>query len=208
MSRPHTPRFPQPYSPRMPSPLGFPPMAPHVAFQQPAFSWPHTPDRPVQPKGPTEVRIALPQEARRPPLAGTTQRPRSQPPPPLELNDSDRPYKLAQPPKTATISEEASRRDSEPPSPALIPPAEVKKSRELEIMEVEEKPSTFCGCFGFLFGKSAKTKAREAKILGPPAAQSPRLPQTAQPMPSPQMVQVPQAPQVQPTRKRPSPLNL
>jgi len=225
MSKPPTPRFPTPYSPRCPSPLGFPPLAPHVAFQQQSFSWPHTPDRPVQPKGPTEVRIALPQEARRPPLAGSTHRPRSQPPPPLDLSkDPDRPQlKLAQAPKTATIveSEEASRMESEPPSPTpsdastlslysansdskpsmdLARVADsVKKPQELDIQELEQKQSNFCGCFGFLFGKSSKAKAKEARILGP---QTPRQPQTAQPAPAPQMMQVP------PTKRRPSPLNL
>jgi len=108
MSKPPTPRHIGPYSPRRPSPLGFPPLAPHMAFQQPTyFSWPHTPDRAVQPKGlPNARMVTFPPEARRPPLAGSTQRRRrSQPPipPPLKLDDTideDDNEALPPPPKT------------------------------------------------------------------------------------------------------------
>jgi len=201
-SKPPTPRPIGPYSPRRPSPLGFPPLAPHVAFQQPSYVWPHTPDRIVQPKGPSNMRVAFPPEARRPPLAGSTRRPKSQPPPPLNLENQHHPQ-FPPPPKTGNALTVPGQ-EEEPPFATLTPsetsslslysPHDVAKDFPIETLQKqeEEKPKNlFCSCFGFL---SRKSKDKEARILGPP------IPKIIQPAPVPQMTQT--------TRRRPSPLNL
>jgi len=198
-----SPRLLQPYSPRRPSPLGlpplgFPPLAPHMAFQSP--SYPMTPERHIQPKGTSEARVPFPPEARRP-LAGT-QRPRSQPPPPpLTLNTQ---YHPPTQPDTAqpklkqgmtTVISPPSPTPSDSDSVSLYSADSVSKNFPVEVVkesqqEQEEKPpSLFCGCINFKswFG----SKAKENKILGPPA------PPVVEP--NAQMVQV---------RRRPLPLNL
>jgi len=210
-SRPPTPRHVLgPYSPRRPSPLGFPPLAPHVAFQQPSYAWPHTPDRPIQPKGPSNMRVAFPSEARRPPLAGSTQRPKSQPPPPLNLeNRHHLPY--PPPPKTGNaLTVPGQEIEPAPPSPTLSEtsslslyssesdvkdfPVETSQSRD------DERPKNpFCSCFG-LFSRRTREKDKETRILGPP------IPQIVQPAPVPQMMQTGRMTQA--GRRRPSPLNL
>ena len=163
-----SPRPRQPYSPRCPSPLGLPPigvppLAPHMAFQGPSY-YPTTPDRPVQPKGPAETRVPFPQEARRP-LAGS-HRPRSQPPPPLTLNEQYHPPTQMQQPKTTHggPDHEMSNRRS-PPSPtpsdtsslSLYSAESVTKNfpvnvenRRQQQEEEEKPPSLFCGCFSAL----------------------------------------------------------
>ncbi|KAF9477712.1 hypothetical protein BDN70DRAFT_93188 [Pholiota conissans] len=202
-----SPRPRQPYSPRCPSPLGlppmgFPPLAPHVAFQSP--SYPITPERPVQPKGPSETRVPFPPEAHRP-LAGS-QRRRSQPPAPLKLDDQHHPPTRIQYPETAqprAMHEMSERRSASSPTPSdtsslsLYSAESVHKNFPVEVNnhsqeqgDAEEKPpSWFCGCINFraLFGGS---KSKQNKILAPPAP-------TVSPVP--QMVQ---------TRRRPTPLNL
>jgi len=209
-SRPPTPRHIGPYSPRRPSPLGFPPLAPHVAFQQPLYAWPHTPDRVVQPKGPSNMRVAFPPEARRPPLAGSTQRPKSQPPPPLKLENQHRPP-YPPPPKTGNalmvpLQEMESPRPSLTPSEAsslsLYSPESVGKNFPIEILheQEEERPKNpFCSCFG-LFSRRSRDKDKETRILGPP------IPKIVQPAPVPVMTQTGRATQA--GRRRPSPLNL
>ncbi|CAA7265713.1 unnamed protein product [Cyclocybe aegerita] len=199
-----SPRLLQPYSPRRPSPLGFPPLAPHMAFQSP--SYPVTPERPIYSKGPPETRVALPAEARRP-LAGTTQRPRSQPPAPLNLNTRSitQPQNSQQPATTQGMT----TRPAGPPSPtpsdassvSLYSAESVSKNFPVDVrqgkqqqQEEEERPSNpFCACLNLraLFG----SKSKESRILGPP-----QQPQPQQPAPAPPMTQVP--------RRRPSPLNL
>ncbi|KAF5315162.1 hypothetical protein D9619_007214 [Psilocybe cf. subviscida] len=208
-----SPRMRQPYSPRHPSPLGFPPtgfppLAPHMAFQNPA-PYPATPSRPVQPKGPTESRVAFPPDARRP-LAGA-QRPRSQPmkdpPPALVLSG---PYHPPTQLNYPAQSQPGARRDMSvdpgPPSPtnsstsslSLYSAESLSKNFPVEVvgnqgqreLEQEKKaPGIFCGCISFkaLFG----FQSIKQKILDPPAAP---------PAPGPQMVQFP--------RRRPTPLNL
>jgi len=205
-SRPPTPRHIGPYSPRHPSPLGFPPLAPHMAFQQLSYAWPHTPDRIVQPKGPSNMRVAFPPEARRPPLAGSTQRPKSQPPPPLKLDDQHRP--IPPPSKTGNAltvpgqeveSSSPSITPSEASSLSLYSPDNVAKNFPIETLQKEEEnpKNPFCSCFGFF---SRKSKEKEARILGPP------VPQIVQPAPVPQMIQIHR--RAQSGRRRPSPLNL
>lgn len=163
-----SPRPRQPYSPRCPSPLGLPPigvppLAPHMAFQGPSY-YPTTPDRPVQPKGPVETRVPFPQEARRP-LAGS-HRPRSQPPPPLTLNEQYHPPTQMQQPKTThggPDHEMSNRRSASSPTPSdtsslsLYSAESVTKNFPLNVenrrqqQEEEEKPpSLFCGCFSAL----------------------------------------------------------
>lgn len=163
-----SPRPRQPYSPRCPSPLGLPPigvppLAPHMAFQG-ANYYPATPDRPVQPKGPAETRVPFPPEARRP-LAGS-HRPRSQPPPPLTLNDPYHPPTQMQQPKTThgvPDHEMSNRRSSSSPTPSDTSslslysaesvtknfPVNVENRRQQE-EEEEKPPSLFCGCFSAL----------------------------------------------------------
>jgi hypothetical protein len=214
MSRPPTPRHLGPYSPRHPSPLGFPPLAPHVAFQQPTYAWPHTPDRVVQPKGPSNRKVAFPPEARRPPLAGSTQRPKSQPPPPLKLDDRHHRSPLPAPPKTGNALTVPGGREIEPSSPALtITPSEasslslyspdnVAKNFPVEVVQKQEEDrpkNPFCSCFG-LFSRRSKDKEKEARILGPP------VPKIVQPAPVPQMTQTGRM--ISGGRRRPSPLNL
>jgi len=205
-SRPPTPRHLGLYSPRNPSPLGFPPLAPHVAFQQPSYAWPHTPDRTVQPKGPSNMRVAFPPEARRPPLAGSTQRPKSQPPPPLKLEDQ---HYVPPPPKTGNVLTVPGREaEMSPPSPtpseasslSLYSAEHPTKNFPIEMVQKQEEENPknpFCGCFGFL---SRKSREKEARILGPPVLQ------IVQPPPVPQMSQTGRMPQT--SRRRPSPLNL
>jgi len=210
MSRPPTPRHLGPYSPRRPSPLGFPPLAPHVAFQQPTYAWPHTPDRAVQPKGPSNRRVAFPPEARRPPLAGSTQRPKSQPPPPLNLDDHHHRQRIPMAPKTGNALM-VPVREEEPSSPAvsltpseasslsLYSPDNVAKNFPIEVEQnrEEEKPKNpFCSCFGFF----SRKKDKEARILGPP------IPKIVQPAAVPQMTQTGRI--TSSGRRRPSPLNL
>ncbi|KJA20531.1 hypothetical protein HYPSUDRAFT_68402 [Hypholoma sublateritium FD-334 SS-4] len=174
-----------------------------MAFQGSSY-YPATPDRPVQPKGPTETRVHFPPEARRP-LAGS-HRPRSQPPPPLTLNDPYHPPTQMQQPKTThggPDHEMSHRRSPSSPTPSdtsslsLYSAESVTKNfpvnvenRQQQEEEDEKPPSLFCGCFNFkaLFG----SKPKQSKILAPPAPVS-------APAPAPQMVQ---------TRRRPSPLNL
>jgi len=198
-----SPRLLQPYSPRRPSPLGlppmgFPPLAPHVAFQSPPY--PVTPDRPIQPRGPSESRVHFPPEARRP-LAGT-HRPRSQgPPPPLNISTEHHPPTRPQHPGTAQPLSKPEMLLS-PPSPtpsdtsslSLYSADSVSKNFPVEVgqrqqMEEEKPPALFCGCINFKAWFGSKSKAKENKILGPPPA----------PAPAPQMVQ---------TRRRPPPLNM
>jgi hypothetical protein len=205
-TRPPTPRHViGPYSPRRPSPLGFPPLAPHVAFQQPSYAWPHTPDRVVQPKGPSNMRVAFPSEARRPPLAGSTQRPKSQPPPPLKSEGPSYPP----PPKTGNALTVPGQEMEISPSPtssdasslSLYSPESPVKNFPIEIPQnEEEKPKNpFCNCFGF-FSRRSREKDKETRILGPP------IPRIVQPAPVPQMTQTGRMTQV--GRRRPSPLNL
>jgi hypothetical protein len=150
-----SPRPRQPYSPRCPSPLGlppmgFPPLAPHMAFQSP--SYPVTPERPVQPKGPSETRVPFPPEARRP-LAGA-QRPRSQPPAPLNLDNPHHPPTQPQPGATHEMSERrpSSPTPSDTSSLSLYSADSVHKNFPIGVVnqeqaEAEEKPpSLFCGC--------------------------------------------------------------
>jgi len=199
-SRPPTPRHMGPYSPRRPSPLGFPPLAPHVAFQQPTYAWPPTPDRVIQPKGPSNIKVAFPSEARRPPLAGSTRRPKSQPPPPLKLDDQN--HSLYPPPfKTAlTITVEepdsVSSTPSDTSSLSLYSPEDEDVTKNFPIeaeqrQEVEKKKNILFCCFGFF---SRSERAKEAKILGPPSSN------IVQPAPVPEMTQI--------VKRRPSPLNL
>jgi hypothetical protein len=195
-----------PYSPRRPSPLGFPPLAPHVAFQQPSYGWPHTPDRVVQPKGPSNMRVAYPSEARRPPLAGSTQRPKSQPPPPLKLENP--PYPPL--PKTGNALTVPGQ-EIEPSPPSLTPSEasslslyshESAKDFPVEMLQEQEEEKSrnfFCSCFG-LFSRRSREKDKETRILGPP------IPKIVQPAPVPQMMQTGRMTQV--GRRRPSPLNL
>jgi len=203
-SRPPTPRHIGPYSPRRPSPLGFPPLAPHVAFQQPSLAWPHTPDRIVQPKGPSNMRVAFPPEARRPPLAGSTQRPKSQPPPPLKLENQQ--HHFPPPPKTGNVlTVPGWEAESSPPSPtpseasslSLYSAENVAKNLPIETVQKQEPKNPFCNCFGFF---SRKSREKEARILGPP------VPRIVQPAPVPQMTQTGRL--AQSGRRRPSPLNL
>lgn len=158
-----SPRLLQPYSPRRPSPLGlppmgFPPLAPHMAFQSP--SNPVTPDRYIQPRGPTEARVPFPPEVRRP-LAGTTQRPRSQPPlPPLTLNTPHHPPTQPQHngPTQPGAKQDMTMRLS-PPSPTpsdtsslSLYSAESTKNFPIDVVEQkqqeqDDKPSgLLCGC--------------------------------------------------------------
>ena len=158
-SRPPTPRHFGPYSPRCPSPLGFPPLAPHVAFQQPAYAWPTTPDRVIQPKGASNIRVPFPPEARRP-LAGSTRRRMSQPiPPPLDLGNKQN-HHLPPLPKTGNVLLVPGQELLKPPlSPTLseasslsIYSAESIKDFPIEVRvpeQKQERPSKnpFCGCF-------------------------------------------------------------
>ncbi len=183
-----SPRPRQPYSPRCPSPLGLPPigvppLAPHMAFQGPSY-YPTTPDRPVQPKGPVETRVPFPQEARRP-LAGS-HRPRSQPPPPLTLNEQYHPPTQMQQPKTThggPDHEMSNRRSASSPTPSdtsslsLYSAESVTKNFPLNVenrrqqQEEEEKPpSLFCGCFSalsLLFNTPPDAYDRWNQISGP-----------------------------------------
>jgi len=198
-----SPRLLQPYSPRRPSPLGLPPLgfnpplAPHIAFQSP--SYPLTPERHIQPKGPSEARVPFPPEARRP-LAGT-QRPRSQPVlPPLTLNNQYHPPTQPQQPGTTQPgSKQGMSMHVSPPSPtpsdtsslSLYSADSVNKNFPIDVVrnqqEEEKPPALFCGCINFKSWFSSK-KAKEKRILGPPV-----------PAPPPQTVQV---------RRRPPPLNM
>jgi len=203
-----SPRLRQPWSPARPSPLGlppmgFPPLAPHVAFHSP--SYPFTPQRPIQPKGPSEIKVSFPPEARRP-LAGT-QRPRSQAvPPPLTLNTEDHPPTQLQRPATAQPGSVPEMHVS-PPSPTPSDtsslslysadsvtkkfPIDVVGQKQQEEEQEEKPPALFCGCINFKAWFGSRSKAKQQKILGPPAP--------AVPAPAPQMVQV---------RRRPPPLNI
>jgi len=194
-----SPRLRQPWSPARPSPLGLPPLAPHVAFQ--SFSYPLTPERPIQPKGPSEAKVSFPPEARRP-LAGT-QRPRSQAaPPPLTLNTKDHPPTRQPPPTAQPIS--TPEMIVSPPSPtpsdtsslSLYSADSVTKNFPIDVggqkqQEEEKPPSLFCGCINFNAWFGSKSKSKKNRILGPPAPPVPA--------PAPQMVQV---------RRRPPPLNI
>lgn len=176
-SRPPTPRHLAPYSPRRPSPLGFPPLAPHVAFHQPAYAWPTTPDKVIQPKGASNIRVPFPPEARRP-LAGSTRRRMSQPiPPPLDLrNQHDH---LPPPPKTGNVLLVPGQELLKPPlsptpsetSSLSMYSAESIKDLPIEVRvheqkqrEEEERPSKnpFCGCFcSFFFGSHLSFRAEK-----------------------------------------------
>jgi len=209
-SRPPTPRHIGPYSPRHPSPLGFPPLAPHMAFQQPSYGWIHTPDRAVQPKGPSNMRVAFPSEARRPPLAGSIQRPKSQPPPPLKLEN---PPPYPPPPKTGNALTVPGQEMESSPSPSLTPseasslslysPESVVKNFPIETSQNQEEQRSknlFCCCFGFFSRRSRSEKDKEDRILGPP------VPRIVQPAPVPVMTQTGRGTHA--SRRRPSPLNL
>jgi len=158
-----SPRLPQLYSPRRPSPLGLPPMgfqplAPHMAFQS-SPSYPKTPDRTIQPKGPPETRVHFPPEARRPP-AGTTQRPRSQPPPPaLTLNTQHHPPTQPQPATAQPgATQEMSMRSPPSPTPSstsslsLYSADSVTKNFPIETVNKQQqyaedkRTGIFCGC--------------------------------------------------------------
>jgi hypothetical protein len=164
-----SPRLLQPYSPRRPSPLGlppmgFPPLAPHMAFVSPPY--PKTPDRHIQPKGPTETRVTFPPEARRP-LAGTTQRPRSKSVlAPLTLNTQHHPptqpqYNGATQPQYSGSTQPGPKQDmaispssptpSETSSLSLYSADSVNKNFPIDVVdnkqEEEEKASgLFCAC--------------------------------------------------------------
>lgn len=156
-----SPRLRQPWSPRHPSPLGLPPMGfsplpPHMAFQAP-LAYPVTPERPIQPKGPSDTKVPYPPEARRP-LAGT-QRPRSHAvPPPLNLNTIDHPPTQSQHAATAQplsmpdmLVSPPSPTPSETSSLSLYSADSVHKNFPIDVVqnqqqEEEEKPALFCGC--------------------------------------------------------------
>ena len=158
-----SPRLLQPYSPRRPSPLGlppmgFPPLAPHMAFLSPPY--PATPDRHIQPRGPTETRVPFPPEARRP-LAGKTQRPRSQPVlEPLTLNTPHHPPTQPQHtgPTQPGVKQDMTMRVS-PPSPTpsetsslSLYSAESTKNFPIDVVDQKQReeddrsPSLFCAC--------------------------------------------------------------
>jgi len=151
------------------------------------------------------MRVAFPPEARRPPLAGSTQRPKSQPPPPLKLDDQN--YTPFPPlPKTGNaLTILVEQPDSVSPTPSdasslsLYSPddGDVAKNFpiEREQKEEEKRKNLFCCCFGFFSQKS-----KEARILGPPA------PKDVQPTAVPEMTQIGRGTQT--GRRRPSPLNL
>jgi len=192
-----SPRLRQPWSPARPSPLGLPPLAPHVAFQ--SFSYPLTPERPMQFKGSSEAKVSFPPEARRP-LAGA-QRPRSQAvPPPLTLNTKGHPPTQPQHPATAQhistpemIISPPSPTPSDTSSLSLYSADSVTKKFPIDVVErkqqeEEKPPALFCGCINFKAWFGSRSKAKANKILGPHP-----------PAPAPQMVQV---------RRRPPPLNI
>ncbi|PPQ79149.1 hypothetical protein CVT25_002882 [Psilocybe cyanescens] len=205
-----SPRLLQPYSPRRPSPLGLPPLgfppapplAPHIAFQGP--SYPLTPERHIQPKGPSESRVPYPPEARRP-LAGTQSqsRPRSQPVlPPLNLNSEHHPPTQAPQPKYPGTAQPAAKQEMtmvvSPPSPTpsdtsslslysaesitkTFPVEVAQQMQKMQQEEDERPPSLFCGCINFKGWFGSSKKAKERKILGPPVPPVPQpAPQTVQ----------------------------
>ncbi|PPR00124.1 hypothetical protein CVT26_008904 [Gymnopilus dilepis] len=199
-----SPRLRQPWSPRHPSPLGLPPIGssplpPHVAFQS-FTAYPVTSERPFHPKGPPDTKIPYSAEVRRP-QAGTQRQKPYVVPPPLSLNSPDHPAIQAQ---HAATAQPLSKPDMlvSPPSPtpsetsslSLYSGESVHKNFPIEVanqrqQEEEEKPpSLFCGCFNFKAWFGSKTRAKEKRILGPPA-----------PAAAPQMAQV---------RRRPPPLNM
>ncbi|KAF8885903.1 hypothetical protein CPB84DRAFT_1788076 [Gymnopilus junonius] len=183
-----SPRLRQPWSPRHPSPLGlhpmgFSPLPLHTAFQAP-LAYPVTPDRPSHPKGPSDTKVSYPAEARRPLRARNTipQHPISAP---GNISASSMPSMLVSPPSPTP---------SETSSLSLYSAESVHKNFPIDVIahrqqqeEEEKPPALFCGCINFKAWFGSKAKAREKKILGPPAA------------PAPQMVQV---------RRRPPPLNM
>jgi hypothetical protein len=99
------------------------------------------------------MRVAFPPEARRPPLAGSTQRRKSQPPPPLKLE-----HRLPLPPKTGNALTVPGREmEPCPPSPtpseasslSLYSAEHDAKNLSIEVLQEEEKPKNpFCDCFG------------------------------------------------------------
>ena len=99
MSRsPASPRVLQLYSPRCPSPLGLPPLAPHMAFQDAVSysAFPKTPERyyiqhseGLTPGSGSAGRHRFPPDHR--PRAGATQRARALPPAPLSLDTQHHP---------------------------------------------------------------------------------------------------------------------
>jgi len=163
-----SPRLLQPYSPRRPSPLGLPPLgfppepplAPHLAFQSPAY--PKTPDRSIIPKGPSEIRVPFPPDARRP-LVGAQRRRSHSNLPPLDLNDENHPPTQPRCPATA---QPGSKQDMtmvlSPPSPtpsdtsslSLYSSDSTKKRLSMDMGDEESQqeendkpPGVFCGCF-------------------------------------------------------------
>ncbi|KAF8149092.1 hypothetical protein B0H34DRAFT_194971 [Crassisporium funariophilum] len=221
MSRPAapSPRLLQPYSPRRPSPLGFnPPLAPHMAFgttSSPYSYYPSTPDRYIQPKGPSQsdaAHMRFPPEARRP-LAGggSTQRPRSQPAPaPLQLNTQFHPPTQPQGGGQGQGYGQQGHGQPGAQQDMRVPPSPTPSStsslslysadstvakhfpigviREQDEEEDDKVGGGFCACLNLkaLFGGKPKVN----KILAPPDPAS---------APAPQMVQ---------TRRRPPPLNM
>ncbi|KIM37335.1 hypothetical protein M413DRAFT_448622 [Hebeloma cylindrosporum] len=172
-----------------------------MAFQSPPY--PVTPDRHIQPRGPTESRVPFPPEARRP-LAGTTQRSQSALAP-LTLNTTHHPPTKPQhngPTQPGAKQDMTMRRSPPSPTPSetsslSLYSAESTKNFPIDVVDHDQKQQgeddkssgLFCACLNFraLFGSKPKT----SRILAPPA------PPVA--APAPQMVQ---------TRRRPSPLNL
>jgi len=190
-----SPRVFQLYSPRRPSPLGLPPLAPHMGSQDvPCSAYPKTPERYYhQHSEPSSHGMRFPPDVHR----RSTQRARASPPAPLSLDSHYHPAAIVHLP---SIEETLYPHDTQemmrvPPSPtpsstsslSLYSAESAKKS--LEIGEEGEGGGKkkgggggFCLCFNFsaLFG----TKSKPNKILAPQVQVL-----AAQPAPAPQMVQ-------------------
>lgn len=165
-----SPRIFQLYSPRRPSPLGLPPLAPHVVFQDaPEFSaYPMTPEiYYIQQSEVTTTTtgppMRFPPEARRP---GDTQRVRAPPPAPLRLDAQHHPAagngQTLQPPGTLDMRVPPSPTPSSASSLSLYSTDSAKKSLPMGVIQEEAEGEQgerrksggggFCLCFSaFLF---------------------------------------------------------
>ena len=167
-----SPRIFQLYSPRRPSPLGLPPLAPHVVFQDaPEFSaYPMTPEiYYIQQSEVTTTTtgppMRFPPEARRP---GDTQRVRAPPPAPLRLDAQNHPAagngQTLQPPGTLDMRVPPSPTPSSASSLSLYSTdsTSAKKSLPMGVIQEEAEGEQgerrksggggFCLCFSaFLF---------------------------------------------------------
>jgi len=196
-----SPRVLQLYSPRRPSPLGLPPLAPHMGFQDMSCTaYPKTPERYyVQHSEPTSHGMRFPPEVHRP-LGSNTQRARAPPPAPLSLDTQHHPAVLQLPSIEHTFQPHATQEMCVPPSTSPSSSSSLssysfesaKKSSQMGVILEEEegeerkKAGGFCLCFNFsaLFGTKSKPNKIQEPVVAPEPAPAPQMVHTRRRPPS------------------------